>query len=141
MLQPVKLKRKADKAFGQGKFTKAYTYYNQLLLVCPNDYDILACQIGTALNLGYLDEVFTKSEILIGLDEKKAQGYYLKGIANDILFNFEKAADLFLKALEHEKRHSKLIVKNLTKTIAKYLNVSDLFQLEDNDDGVYFFLI
>jgi len=137
----VKLKRKADKAFGQGKFTKAYTYYNQLLLVCPNDYDILACQIGTALNLGYLDEVFTKSEILIGLDEKKAQGYYLKGIANDILFNFEKAADLFLKALEHEKSHSKLIVKNLTKTIAKYLNVSDLFQLEDNDDGVYFFLI
>lgn len=93
------------------------------------------------MNLGYLDEVFQKSEVLIRLDEKKAQGYYLKGIANDILFNFENAADLFLKALEHEKDHSKLIVKNLTKTIVKYLNVGDMFQQEDSDDGIIVFYL
>lgn len=104
-------------------------------MIKPKDYDILACQIGTALNLGYLDEVFTKSELLIELDPHKAQGYYLKGIANDILFNFENAIELFLKALEYEKDHSKLIVKNLTKTIAKLINANDLFQLEETDDG------
>lgn len=104
------------------------------MLINPGDYDILACLIGTALNLGYLDEVFSRSDHLIQLDEKKAQGYYLKGIANDILFNFEHATELFLKALEFEKDHSKLIVKNLTKSIAKLINVGDYFQMEDNDD-------
>ena len=59
----------------------------------------------------------------------------MKGIANDILFNFEQAADLFLKALEYEKDHSKLIVKNLTKTIAKHINLNEIFQLEENDEG------
>ncbi len=91
--------------------------------------------IGTALNLGYLDEVFSRSDYLIELDDKKAQGYYLKGIAHDILFNFEPAIELFIKALEFEKEHAKLIIKNLTKTIAKYLNLIDLFQFEDNDEG------
>ena len=79
--------------------------------------------------------MFARSDVLIQLDDKKAQGYYLKGIANDILFNFEHATDLFLKALEFEKDHAKLIVKNLTKTISKYINVTDLFQFDDNDDG------
>lgn len=50
------------------------------------------------------------------------------------MFNFEPAIELFLKALEFERDHAKLIVKNLTKTIAKHLNLSDLFQFEDNDE-------
>jgi len=58
----------------------------------------------------------------------------LKGIAHDILFNFEPAIELFLKALEFEKDHAKLIIKNLTKTIVKFLNLSDMFQFEDNDE-------
>lgn len=138
MFKSQKLKKKADRAFGDGKFTKAYSYYNQLVLMNPNEYDTLACLIGTALNLGFLDEVFSRSDDLIALNETKAQGYYLKGIANDILFNFEHAIDLFLKALEFEKDHAKLIVKNLTKTISKYVNANDFFQLEDSDEGKCF---
>ena len=65
------------------------------------------------------------------------QGYYLKGIAHDILFNFEPAIELFLKALQFEKDHAKLIIKNLTKTIVKFLNLSDMFQFEDNDEGIF----
>ena len=60
----------------------------------------------------------------------------MKGIAHDILFNFEPAIELFLKALKFEKDHAKLIIKNLTKTIVKFLNLSDMFQFEDNDEGI-----
>ena len=52
---------------------KAYELYNQLLLLNPKEYDIIACLIGTALNLGYLDEVFSRTDFLIELDDKKAQ--------------------------------------------------------------------
>ena len=64
----------------------------------------------------------------------------MKGIAHDILFNFEPSIELFIKALEFEKEHAKLIIKNLTKTIAKYLNLIDIFQFEDNDEGIFYFI-
>ncbi len=72
-LKSEKLKKRADQAFGDGKFVKAYELYNLLLLQNPKDYDIMACLIGTALNLGYLDEVFSRSDFLIELDKNKAQ--------------------------------------------------------------------
>jgi tetratricopeptide (TPR) repeat protein len=105
------------------------------LVFDENDYDLIACLIGAALNLGYLNEVIEKSEYLIQLDEHKAQGYYLKGIANHVIFQYEDAIDLFLKALEFEKEHATLIVKNLIKTITKYLDIEDTFQFDDEDNS------
>jgi len=75
-----RLKRHADRAFGDGKFDKAYELYNQLLQINPKDYEIIACLIGTALNLGYLDEVFSRSDYLIELDGKKAQVFNIHNI-------------------------------------------------------------
>ena len=68
-----KLRSRADRAFGDGKFLKAYDLYSQILTALPEDYDTIACFVGTALNLGYLDDVFSKSDRLIELDAKKAQ--------------------------------------------------------------------
>ena len=62
------------------------------------------------------------------------QGYYLKGIANHVILQYEKAADLFLKALEFEKDHATIIVKNLIKSVSKYLANEDTFQFDDNDN-------
>ena len=39
----------------------------------PDNYDLIACQAGAAINLGYIDEVFTKCDQLIRLNGEKAQ--------------------------------------------------------------------
>jgi hypothetical protein len=62
------------------------------------------------------------------------KGYYLKGIANDLLFKFESAIECFVKALEFERDHSNLILKNLIKTITKYLDRDENFQFDDSTD-------
>ena len=159
--QAAKLKKHADKAFNESKFDKAYKFYTEALIYDENDYDIIACLIGAALNLGYLNEVIEKSDYLIKLDPQKAQvplslklisaieklishcvfvlflikGYYLKGIANHVIFQYEAAIDLFLKALEFEREHATLILKNLIKTITKYLDVEDSFSFDDTDSS------
>lgn len=73
----IRIKKRADRAFSEGNFEKAYELYNQALIYEPNDYDLTACLVGAALNLGLIDEVFEKSNYLIGLDEHKAQVIYL----------------------------------------------------------------
>ena len=74
--QVQKIKIKADKAFKKQKFEDAYELYKQALEMDPNNYDVIACLIGTALNLGHLDEVFEKAEYLIKLNSKRAQVNY-----------------------------------------------------------------
>ncbi len=69
----LKLKKRADKAFKDGKFDKAYNLYSEALEVEENDYDLIACLVGAALNLGYINEVLDKSDFLIQLDANKAQ--------------------------------------------------------------------
>jgi hypothetical protein len=39
----------------------------------PVNYDIITCKIGSALNLGYIDDVFQCSEQLIKLSSQKPQ--------------------------------------------------------------------
>ena len=51
-----------------------------------------------------------------------------------MILQYEKAADLFLKALEFEKDHATIIVKNLIKSASKYLANEDTFQFDDNDN-------
>jgi tetratricopeptide (TPR) repeat protein len=132
----VKLKKHGDKAFNESNFEKAYKLYSEALIFDEKDYDLIACLIGAALNLGYLNEVIEKSDYLINLNGQKAQGYYLKGIANHVIFRYEEAIDLFLKALEFEKEHAILIVKNLIKTITKYLDIEETFQFDDDDNSI-----
>ncbi len=63
----------ADKAFVEGKFKQAYDIYCQALALDENNYDIITCKIGAALNLGYIDDVFRSSEILINISAQKPQ--------------------------------------------------------------------
>lgn len=67
------LKKKGDKAYRDGKYEKAYAIYQNALRLDEKNYDVMACLIGAALNLGYLDDVWNKSELLIQMDEQKAQ--------------------------------------------------------------------
>ena len=155
------MKKKADKAFHNGDFKKAFKLYSKTVELEPYNYDLIACQIGAAINLGQVnDEIFSKCDYLINQDEKKAQvikslktflknykilkfffqGYYLKGLAFDLAFKFDHAIDLFFKSLELEKDHSKVIVKNLIKSIGYYLNlgnIEELFKLNDPDTGKF----
>lgn len=79
MIQNVKqeevdeLRRKGDEAFREGKYDKAYKAYQNALAIEPKNYDLMACLIGAALNLGYLEDVWHKSELLIQMDGKRAQ--------------------------------------------------------------------
>jgi hypothetical protein len=63
------------------------------------------------------------------------KGFYLKGIANDVLLKFEPAIELFLKALTLEKEHSNIIVKNLIKTVYKYISKEDNEDFNDQIDN------
>ncbi|CAF1133060.1 unnamed protein product, partial [Brachionus calyciflorus] len=128
------LKKKADKAFKKNEFEKAYNLYNQALQFNQNDYDLNSCLTGAALNLGRIDEVFSKTDILIDLDSSKAQGYYLKGVAYDLIFKFDLAIDFFLKALDNEEENINIIVKNLIKTVVKFIKKDDSAQIEDPVD-------
>lgn len=67
------LRRKGDAAFSEGKYEKAYSLYEKALTIEPKNYDLMACLIGAALNLGHLEDVWLKSELLIQMDEQKAQ--------------------------------------------------------------------
>lgn len=57
----------------EGKYEKAYSMYQKTLIMDPKNYDAIACFIGTALNLGYLDDAWNKSDLLIKMNEKRAQ--------------------------------------------------------------------
>jgi hypothetical protein len=63
------------------------------------------------------------------------KGYYLKGIANDVLLKFEDAIDLFLKALVLEKEHSNIIIKNLIKTVYKFISKQENQDFNDKIDA------
>jgi hypothetical protein len=52
------------------------------------------------------------------------KGYYLKAIAHTIIFQFEEAIELFLKALRFEIVHRQVIIDNLSESISKYLGFS-----------------
>ena len=67
------MKKKGEQAFREGKYEKAYHAYQKALTIEPKNYDLLACLIGAALNLGYLDDVWHKSDLLIQMDDQKAQ--------------------------------------------------------------------
>ncbi|RNA07705.1 serine threonine- phosphatase 5-like [Brachionus plicatilis] len=128
------LKVKGDEAFQKSEYEKAFNLYNQALQLESNDYDLIACLTGAALNLGMIDEVFAKTEFLIQLDGSKAQGYYLKGVAYDMIFKFDSAVDFFLKALDYETENTNIIVKNLIKTLVKFINKNDDAQVEESID-------
>ncbi len=68
------MKKKADKAFHNGDFKKAYKLFTKTIELEPNNYDLIACQVGAAINLGLVnDEIFSKCDFLISIDDKKAQ--------------------------------------------------------------------
>ena len=56
-------------------------------------------------------------------------------MAHEVLFQFEQTIELFIKALEYEQEHRNTILKNLTKTIAKYVNSEEPFQLFESDES------
>lgn len=69
-----KVKKEAEKAFRKQNFSKAYTLYCQLLdHFDDQNYETIECLIGAALNLGYLDVVFQRTDELIQLDPKRSQ--------------------------------------------------------------------
>ena len=72
----MKLKKRADRAFREENFEKAYLLYGQALEYDPDNYDLISCFIGAALNLGHIDEVLEKCDFLIQLDSSKAQVSY-----------------------------------------------------------------
>lgn len=56
-------------------------------------------------------------------------------MAHEVLFQFEQTIELFVKALEYELEHRNTILKNLTKTIAKYVNSEEPFQPFESDES------
>ncbi len=67
------MKNSADNAFLKAKYKEAYDFYQQALAMDKQNYEIITCKIGAALNLGYIDDVFKDSELLIKLSDKKPQ--------------------------------------------------------------------
>lgn len=67
------MKGRADRAFNKAQFAKAHDLYEQALGYDQFNYDIMACLVGAALNMGSMDKVFDKSSLLIRWDEAKAQ--------------------------------------------------------------------
>ena len=51
------------------------------------------------------------------------------------MLNFETAIELFLKALQYEKDHANIIVKNLTKTVIKLINGDQIGESEDSKNN------
>ena len=69
----MKIKKRADRAFRDENFEKAYILYAEALEFEDNNYDLISCFIGAALNLGHIDEVLEKCDFLIKLDVSRAQ--------------------------------------------------------------------
>jgi hypothetical protein len=69
----LKIKKKADKAFREENFEKAYILYGSAMEFDEKNYDLISCFIGAALNLGHIDEVFEKCDLLITMDDSRAQ--------------------------------------------------------------------
>jgi hypothetical protein len=69
----IRLKKKADKAFREENFEKAHKLYSKALEYDDTNYDLIACFIGAALNLGRINEVIEKCDYLIDLDNTRAQ--------------------------------------------------------------------
>ena len=54
------------------------------------------------------------------------------------MLNFEAAIELFLKALQYEKDHSNIIIKNLTKTVLKLINEDQIGEGENSKIFIFF---
>ncbi len=67
------LKNTADNEFIKANYKVAYDLYNEALDIDKHNYEIITCKIGAALNMGYIDDVFKDSELLIKLSDKKPQ--------------------------------------------------------------------
>uniref|UniRef100_UPI00398F52B8 tetratricopeptide repeat protein 28-like n=1 Tax=Pristiophorus japonicus TaxID=55135 RepID=UPI00398F52B8 len=116
------LQMQGDKALKEEKYQEAVNHYTQGLVLDSKDCQLLSCRTMAFIQMKRYEDACIDGEMLIQIQPKAPQNYYLLSLANGYLGHLQKAFQCLLRCLELDSMHQKEIAKDIYKVTKKLCN-------------------
>ncbi|CAD5115886.1 DgyrCDS4822 [Dimorphilus gyrociliatus] len=125
-----KLKSKGEKAFLKGDFKLASDKFNEALEIDENNVEIIYSRAACNVQLGLYREADEDLDKVLKVQKLNPKCYYLKGIINFHLDDYEKSLSYFTISLENGFQNIDSLSLSLANLVSKLVDDEVLLSLE-----------